>query len=206
MKILYLNGNKTMKKLIAVIMVFFTPHTVFADEGSQHKSEYAGEEARQIKSLSAEDIEELSSGAGWGFAKAAELNGVPGPKHLLEMADDVPLTPEQRDAIGKVYDAMLAEAVPLGEQFIAAERKLDTMFKDGPVDKASLQQQLEHIGALRTKLRYVHLSKHLEMADIVSKEQVKKYNKLRGYDSDDICDNIPEGHNAELFKKHNGCE
>jgi len=46
-----------------------------------HVSKYAGEENRAIKSLSESDIEELLSGSGWGLAKAAELNGVPGPAH-----------------------------------------------------------------------------------------------------------------------------
>jgi hypothetical protein len=31
------------------------------------------------------------------------------------------------------------------------------------------------------------------------------YNKLRGY-SNDPCQNIPEGHNVEMWKKHNGCK
>jgi hypothetical protein len=46
---------------------------------------YAGQDARDIKSLSAEDIAELRRGGGWGFAKSAELNGMPGPAHLLEL-------------------------------------------------------------------------------------------------------------------------
>jgi pyruvoyl-dependent arginine decarboxylase (PvlArgDC) len=35
-----------------------------------YRSEYAGEEKRAIKSLSAEDIKELTEGSGWGLAKA----------------------------------------------------------------------------------------------------------------------------------------
>ena len=50
-------------------------------------SPYAGEEAREIRTLSEEDIRQLKNGEGWGLAKAAELNGVPGPAHLLEIAD-----------------------------------------------------------------------------------------------------------------------
>jgi hypothetical protein len=48
-------------------------------------SPYAGQETRRIKSLSEQDIDELRQGRGWGLAKAAELNGLPGPAHLLEM-------------------------------------------------------------------------------------------------------------------------
>ena len=39
-------------------------------------STYAGMEARWIKSLSPEDLQELWRGGGWGLALPAELNGV----------------------------------------------------------------------------------------------------------------------------------
>ena len=52
-------------------------------------SPYAGLEAREIKSLSEADIEELRRGGGWGLALPAELNGVPGPAHLLELRDEI---------------------------------------------------------------------------------------------------------------------
>lgn len=46
---------------------------------AQHQghSPYAAMEGCEIKSLSAEDIEDLREGRGWGLALAAELNGVP---------------------------------------------------------------------------------------------------------------------------------
>ena len=63
-----------------------------ADEGAHGRhgapalaSPYAGQESRRIKSLSEQDIAELRAGRGWGLAKAAELNGMPGPAHLLEL-------------------------------------------------------------------------------------------------------------------------
>jgi len=58
-----------------------------AAHAQQHAaSPYAGEERRQIASLSKNDLAELRSGHGWGLALPAELNGVPGPTHLLEMS------------------------------------------------------------------------------------------------------------------------
>jgi hypothetical protein len=39
---------------------------------------YAGQDQREIKSLSAQDVTDLLAGSGWGFAKPAELNGYPG--------------------------------------------------------------------------------------------------------------------------------
>jgi len=64
----------TLKTLILALAVIGLSGAALA----QH-SEYSGDEDRAIKSLSADDIEELRRGGGWGFARAAELNGVPGP-------------------------------------------------------------------------------------------------------------------------------
>lgn len=50
-------------------------------------SKYIGQESRIIKSLSSEDIESLETGTGdafGGMAKLAELNGYPGPRHILD--------------------------------------------------------------------------------------------------------------------------
>ena len=48
------------------------------------QSPYAGEESRAIKSLSASEIQALRQGHGMGYAKAAELNHYPGPRHVLD--------------------------------------------------------------------------------------------------------------------------
>ena len=40
---------------------------------SNHAMPYAGQEQREIKTLSAADIDDLRNGRGWGLAKAAEV-------------------------------------------------------------------------------------------------------------------------------------
>jgi hypothetical protein len=40
---------------------------------------------RPIKALSAEQIADLKAGQGLSLALAAELNGYPGPRHVLEL-------------------------------------------------------------------------------------------------------------------------
>ena len=194
----------TMNKLL--LITFLTSSiscSIIAN--TQHQSNYVGQEYREIKSLSNDDISELLNGAGWGLAKPAELNGVPGPKHILEMPEKIDLTKAQTDAINNVFNKMLNEAIPLGKEYVEAERKLDQMFKSRKVNYQTLQSQLTRIASIRSKLRFVHLSKHLDTLEILSEEQVKLYNKLRGYSSSNICDSIPEGHDAEMWKKHNGC-
>jgi hypothetical protein len=57
---------------------------------------YAGMQGRSIKALSDQQIADLNTGRGMGLALAAELNGYPGPSHVLELADKLELSAEQR--------------------------------------------------------------------------------------------------------------
>ena len=173
--------------------------------GEGYKSKYAGEEHRKIKSLSPDDISELKKGGGWGLAKAAELNGVPGPAHILEMKDKINLTDEQKNKIQKIYNEMRSEAARLGEQLIRLEERLNTGFSGRTITQELLEKSVQEIAQIKAKLRIVHLSTHLQTPNILTSEQIILYNKLRGY-SEDRCQNIPEGHNAEMWKKHNGCK
>ncbi len=168
-------------------------------------SPYAGMQAREIKSLSPADLEELRRGGGWGLALPAELNGVPGPAHLLELKDDIPLRPEQVERVQGLYDTMRSEAVPTGERLIAAEAAIERAFASGEVDDASLRTLLAEAEAARTALRFIHLSQHLRTVELLEPRQVARYNVLRGY-ADDPCANIPEGHNPEMYRRHMGCD
>ncbi len=194
----------TVVTLFWSTLPFAAIHTA-ANETPTYHSQYAGQEARKIKSLSAEDIDELQNGKGWGLAKAAELNGVPGPAHLLEMKDEVPLTAEQVQQIEALYAEMKAHAIPLGNQLIEQERALNAAFADGTITDAQLEEMLAAIADTYRQLRYTHLSTHLKSLPLLTSEQVQRYNTLRGYFSDDPCANIPEGHNPEMWKKHNNC-
>ena len=91
---------------ILLLVLMLMPMSTFSAEDHSHKSKYAGEENREIKSLSETDIEELKTGKGWGLAKAAELNGVPGPVHLLEMKEEIDLSANQIRAIEDIYKKM----------------------------------------------------------------------------------------------------
>ena len=171
---------------------------------SKHSSKYVGEEHRAIKSLSAEDIRELRAGGGWGLAKAAELNGLPGPAHILEMASTIELTPTQQAEIQAIYQQMKSEAISLGNQLIQLEAALNTNFADATINQTLLEQSLRDIERVRAQLRLVHLSAHLQTPNILTSEQISLYNELRGY-SQDPCANVPQGHNAAMWKKHNSC-
>lgn len=144
-------------------------------------SPYAGEQTRTVKALSAAEIADLEAGRGMGLARAGELNGYPGPAHVLELADALGLTPAQRDQVTEIRMRMTAAAKPLGAQIIAKERILDQSFADGTIDPTRLAAATEAIGTLRGKLRAVHLAAHLETKRVLTLEQIRRYDGLRGY-------------------------
>ena len=43
--------------------------------------------------------------AAWASALAAELNGYPGPSHVLELADKLELSTEQRASMQRLFDS-----------------------------------------------------------------------------------------------------
>ena len=143
---------------------------------------YAGQQTRAIKSLSAQDVDDLNNGRGWGLAKAAELNGVPGPTHLLEMKDKIGLSGEQTATIEKLFAEMKNAAVPLGKRLIELERSLNAAFAANNLDEKRLRVMLGEIGKVRTELRFVHLATHLKTPPVLTAHQIKTYNRLRGYD------------------------
>jgi hypothetical protein len=167
-------------------------------------SKYSGQEKRALKALSAADIAELRRGGGWGLAKPAELNGLPGPAHLLELKHKIPLTADQSAAIASIYDHMKSQAIAHGEKLIALERRLDQNFARKTITDDLLRSLLGEIAAARRQLRYIHLSVHLKTPAILSVAQIKKYNALRGY-AEDPCAKIPTGHDPVQWRKHNGC-
>ena len=144
-------------------------------------SPYAGQESRSIKSLSPTEQADLIAGKGMGFAKAAELNGYPGPAHVLELASKLELTNEQRTRTEALFKDMESKAKALGAKLIEAERSLDALFSTKQISHENLTKTLAEIGSLQAQLRAVHLGAHLDQASILTPHQIVMYNQLRGY-------------------------
>lgn len=147
---------------------------------SRHQP-YAGLEKRPVKALSAEELDDLRAGRGMGLALAAELNGYPGPMHVLEHADALHLTAEQKAKVEQLFQEMREEAIAAGASLIAAETHLDALFAGGRADPDSLDDALRRIAHARMELRLAHLRHHLSTKAVLSPEQVAAYNRLRGY-------------------------
>jgi hypothetical protein len=132
------------------------------------------------------------------------LNGTPGPAHLLELKDEVPLSAEQVAQIEAAYAAMRERAIAQGQQLIERERALDDAFRNRTVTEESLRRMLAEIEESRTELRFTHLATHLLTPSILTDAQIERYNTLRGY-AQDPCASVPPGHDPTLWRHHNGC-
>lgn len=144
-------------------------------------SSYSGQEQRDIKALSAEEIQSYLAGSGAGLAKAAELNHYPGPAHVLELADELRLNPEQKQRTQVILDVMQKQAVRHGKVLLQRERELDRQFVAGKITADALHSALQKIGESYADVRGAHLKAHIEQRAILTHEQIAAYDKLRGY-------------------------
>jgi hypothetical protein len=167
-----------MRSLVIAIALQFVASVAFA------QSPYAGMQARSIKALSEQQIADLKAGRGMGLALPAELNGYPGPAHVLELADQLGLSAEQKARVQGLFDSMKAEALPLGAKLLEQEAALDQQFASRSVTPESLKVATAAIGVTEGELRDTHLKYHLQTAQILSAEQMQHYSMLRGYDSE----------------------
>jgi hypothetical protein len=101
-----------------------------------------------------------------GLAKAAELNGYPGPLHVLALAKELRLTSGQMRQVTDIRERMSAAAKPLGGEIIDREQELDGLFAQGQITADRLSAETAAIGALQGRLRSVHLAAHLETRDV----------------------------------------
>ncbi|WMS89031.1 hypothetical protein [Pleionea litopenaei] len=166
--------------LVYTVLVYLMLAT-FCSATLAEQTNYSGEELREIKSLSKDRIEGLLEGKGMGYAKVAELNGYPGPKHVLELAEELDLSEEQLAKTKSNFSKMNKQARELGQQLIHAERELETLFNVGSVTEAQVISRLENIVQLEAQLRACHVNAHLTQKNLLSAHQVQLYNRLRGY-------------------------
>lgn len=142
---------------------------------------YAGQQERSIKSLSAQEQQDWLDGKGLGLAKAAELNGYPGPMHVLEHASALSLSAAQQEASHKLMTAHKAEVRALGHHLVAAEQALDEAFRRGGARDQEVERLTQEIGVLQARIRAGHLRTHIAQTALLRPEQIARYQQLRGY-------------------------
>jgi Spy/CpxP family protein refolding chaperone len=148
---------------------------------AQAAKPYAGQDSREIKALGPEEIAAYEAGEGMGYAKAAELNHFPGPRHVLDLEKELGLTAAQTAGAREIYRRMHERAVALGKTIVEKERELDRLFAEARITPEALGRLTAEAGRLEGELRFAHLKAHLEMRLLLTPEQTAAYDALRGY-------------------------
>lgn len=164
-----------MRNLMLVLIALSACQAVFA------QSPYSGLQDRAIKALSSERIAGLEAGRGLGYAMAAELNGYPGPMHVLELAEALELSDEQVAQTSALFEAMRERAIALGRELIAAEAALDKAFAEREITPGRLGELVAASARIEGELRRVHLEAHLDQTELLDEAQTAEYMRLRGY-------------------------
>lgn len=156
-------------------------HGPHGQHGKGGHGQYAGQQARDVASLSDEEVKGHLDGRGLGYARPAELNGYPGPMHVLELKKELALSPDQVSATTALFQRMQSRAREAGRAYIEAEQAVDAAFRSGSVDARQIAELVRTADLRRAEKRLAHLEAHIEMARLLSADQRKHYAELRGY-------------------------
>lgn len=164
-------------KLVTTALAFLMLPLAAAAQNADHDCPYMMSQAHPMdhnaapaSGLSDEQRSGYLKGEGMGFAKSAELNHYPGPRHVLDNAEKLQLSPDQ-----------LAQTQALGRQVVAKEDELDSLFRGQHADVEKVKSLTAEIALLQGELRALHLSMHLRERALLSADQVAKYDLLRNY-------------------------
>ena len=124
-----------MKLLLSLVFISIFSAVAIASTGST----YSGQEAREIKSLSKNEISGYLNGKGMGFSKVAELNHYPGPRHVLDLALELQLSKQQIEESNLLFEAMKIKAKQYGSFLIEKEREIENLFLAKKVNSLKLE-------------------------------------------------------------------
>ena len=181
--------------MLRIALASFALAVVACAALAQDARPYAGMDQRRIKALSDQQVADLRAGRGMGLALPAELNGYPGPSHVIELADQLELSPEQLVKTRALFLDMKADAVPIGERLIRQQAELDQLFASKLITPESLARVTQAVGLTQAELRNAHLKYHLATVAVLTPVQVKRYGELRGYASNAPVHSRGHSHN-----------
>jgi len=178
-------GVSAAVALTALVAASGNAGTPSHEHQSAHAQLYAGQHQRAIASFSEDEVSGLREGRGLGFAKPAELNGYPGPLHVLELAVELGLTDEQRKVVEAIFARMKEDARAAGVRYLEAESEVEAAFRSGDATPERIAALVRQADAARAEVRLAHLKAHLETAPLLTVEQRRRYSELRGYSAQD---------------------
>jgi hypothetical protein len=175
-KFLIYIGLATTGVFASAVLILFSRHL-----NQTSHSPYMGQLDSPVRGLSSQEVDDLLNGRGAGYARTAELNNYPGPRHVLDLKQELSLSPDQETQIQTVFEQMQAKAKHIGQEIVQREGRFSAVFAHRTISEAELQAQTRELASLYGQLRAIHLQAHLQITPLLSTEQIVTYNILRGY-------------------------
>jgi hypothetical protein len=175
-KILIYVGLATTVVFSSIVLILFSRHL-----NQAARSPYVGQLDSPVRGLSSQEVDDLLNGRGAGYARTAELNNYPGPRHVLDLRQELSLSPDQETQIQAVFEQMQAKAKHIGQEIVQHEGQFSAAFANKTISEAELQAQTRELASLYGQLRTIHLQAHLQITPLLSTGQIATYNTLRGY-------------------------
>lgn len=133
-----------------------------------------------LSGISEDEKTALLAGSGLGAGMIAMMNGYPGPKHVLEMGEELGLTAEQKEELGTLFAKRKASFVEMGRELVKKDEELTAMFAAGSVDTGEVEKLSREIGQLQGELRAGHLNAHVLTWEALTEVQREKLASMRG--------------------------
>jgi hypothetical protein len=167
-----------------IFVCIFSPAAADDSIEAARAAAHAAEAAREgvgIPALPEKQIAAYLDGRAMWMASVAELNHYPGPRQVLELAATLELSAEQQQATVNLFDEIRPQAIRLGKQLVEQEQRLNRIFAWGQASEENIERTVTDIGALQARLRLTHLLAHIRTKELLTKDQVKRYDELQGY-------------------------
>lgn len=125
------------------------------------------------------ELAAIRDARGHGMAAAAEAHALPGPRHALDLADELGLDDDQRSTLDRLMTEMRAGALSAGDEVLRAERALDVELAASRPDPERVETLSVAAGEARGRLRAVHLKIHIAAGHVLTPAQRARYVALR---------------------------
>lgn len=128
-------------QVVAIALAQHHQHSVPTDTTSP----YVEQLDSPVRGLSSQEVDDLLKGRGAGYARVAELNGYPGPRHVLDLKQELNLSTQQEWEIQIAFEQMQKEAERLGQVIVEREHKLSRDFTEQVITDTQLQRQTQEL-------------------------------------------------------------
>ena len=167
-----------MRRISSTLMAVLLGSNLLAPAQHHGQRDTDNEDAAPADCLE-QERQALQEGRGFGRAAVADDNGFPGPRHILAWKKQLDLKPAQEKRVETLAERTRSKAIAKGQELQAREQELSRLLSTSKPNPQAVQKLLGQIGAAEADLRWIHIGAHIEARDILTPQQLARYNELR---------------------------